>query len=727
MSLLLGGFQTTLAARAFELVRQAYLVLDREFRFVYMNGEAEQLMGCDRTAYLERVVWEAFPDLIGTKLEIEYRKVASERVSSEFEHYYPAWKRWFHLQIDPLEGGIIVAFRDITQQKTLQEELAQSKDVLELVCESAIVGSFRWSFREDRVVASPEVCQFYGIKPEEAQPLSAFWFGLVHPEDRAKLTAQVGQAIADRARDLNYDFRTGFHQGSWRWVHSRAHIRYDDQGQPLLMVGINIDITRQKNLEEQLRKKLEELEGLMDVVPVAIAVSHDPEGRDIRVNSAFERRLGTRSANGLRCNRDLPHQAAAKSGKPVEPLEFEVDTQDGRRLCLYGAAAPLFEADGSVRGSIAAYFDMTELRAADAKIRASHAQLKRLVDSNIAGIVMGREAEITDANELYLQMLGYTRQDLEEGRVSWVDATPPEDLARDWQALEELRERGFCSPMEKVYIRRDGTRVPVLIGGAALTQKPELTWIGLAVDLSAQKALDEELQRANDRLAHSNEELQRFAYVVAHDLQSPLRTISSMTTLLARRLRSHLSADDLELANYVQSSVKQMAALIADLLEYSRAATEEPVTKPVDCESLFEQILASLQTPIADAGAIVSAGPLPLVRAGDQLARVFQNVIDNALKYRSERRPEIHMSAERSGALWIFSVRDNGIGFEMAYAERIFGVFQRLHGSGKYEGTGIGLAICRKVIERYGGSMWAESEPGVGSTFYFSLPAAAQS
>ena len=193
---------------------------------------------------------------------------------------------------------------------------------------------------------------------------------------------------------------------------------------------------------------------------------------------------------------------------------------------------------------------------------------------------------------------------------------------------------------------------------------------------------------------------------------------------MGRRFAGVLGAEGDEMLGLVHSGVTRMVKLIQDLLDYSRVSGGKSVPeRPIDCNGLFAWALAALQQSIEAAGAVVTSDHLPFACADEQLVRVFQNLIDNAIKYRSQQPPRIHVSAYRSGEEWIFLVQDNGIGFEMRYAERVFGVFQRLHGIDQYEGTGIGLAICKRTVERYGGRMWVRSEPGRGSTFYFSLPA----
>jgi PAS domain S-box-containing protein len=366
---------------------------------------------------------------------------------------------------------------------------------------------------------------------------------------------------------------------------------------------------------------------------------------------------------------------------------------------------------------------MLRLHSAERKLAERDAGLRRLVDSNVVGIAIAGMEGIKEANDEYLRMLGMTRDDLRNGHVNWQKATAPEHLERDMKGIEELRRRGCCTPFEKDYIRADRTRVPVLIGATALSREP-VEWICFVADLSAQKRTEADLRARTEELSRSNENLQRFAYIVAHDLQTPLRTIASMTQLLAKRLEGKADQETQELVRLIVSGVEAGKRLISDLLEYAQVSEQgRDQLGTVDAAAMAAWAIANLQAQIDETNAAVTIHELPAVVADDQLSRVFQNLIENAIKYRGESPPDIRVRAERGGRHWLFSVEDNGIGFEMRYADSIFGVYQRLHGS-KIEGTGIGLAVCKKLVERYGGRIWAESEPGIGSTFYFTVPAA---
>lgn len=246
----------------------------------------------------------------------------------------------------------------------------------------------------------------------------------------------------------------------------------------------------------------------------------------------------------------------------------------------------------------------------------------------------------------------------------------------------------------------------------------EIGQLGQAFD-----AMASALELRETEIKRSNAELEQFAYAASHDLQEPLRAVSSYSDLLRRRYGSQLDERAEKYIDNIAAGAARMRALINDLLAYSRITTRGAAFAPVDCEAALGTALANLNTAIGETGATVTHDPLPHVH-GDaaQLARIFQNLIANAIKFHGERPPEIHVSAMRETGIWRFSVRDNGIGIETEARERIFRIFQRLHTRGSYPGTGIGLAICARTVERHGGQIWVESEPGQGATFFFTLP-----
>jgi light-regulated signal transduction histidine kinase (bacteriophytochrome) len=272
--------------------------------------------------------------------------------------------------------------------------------------------------------------------------------------------------------------------------------------------------------------------------------------------------------------------------------------------------------------------------------------------------------------------------------------------------------------------RKDGSEFPIEIMLSPL-ESPEGILVTAAIrDISVRKNAEEHLVKTVGELKRSNDELQQFAYVASHDLQEPLRMVASYTQLLANRYKGRLDSDADEFIAYAVDGCNRMRGLIQDLLAYSRTGTNGKPHREVSGENVLKEALANLRATIEESGATVTYDSLPAITTDDtQLVQVFQNLVGNAIKYRSAAVPHVHVSAANSGSNeWTFSVRDNGLGIDPQYFERIFIIFQRLHGREEFNGTGIGLAICKKILERLGGRIWVESELEKGSTFYFALP-----
>jgi PAS domain S-box-containing protein len=247
--------------------------------------------------------------------------------------------------------------------------------------------------------------------------------------------------------------------------------------------------------------------------------------------------------------------------------------------------------------------------------------------------------------------------------------------------------------------------------------------VHVARDVSERARREAMLQNALSELERSNTELQQFAYVASHDLQEPLRMVSSYVRLLERRYKGRLDTDADDFIQFAVDGAQRMQRLIDDLLRYSRVGTHGREFSHVDCGVLVNQVLANLKVSIEESGAQILLGALPTVK-GDatQLTQLFQNVIENAIKFRNNEPPEIEISAEKADDSWRFSLADNGIGIDPQYHERVFSIFQRLHGRDRYPGTGIGLAICKKIVERHAGRIWIQSEEGAGTSFFFTIP-----
>ncbi len=326
------------------------------------------------------------------------------------------------------------------------------------------------------------------------------------------------------------------------------------------------------------------------------------------------------------------------------------------------------------------------------------------------------DGEIDYYNQQWLEFSGLTYDQLRAW--GWTQLVHPDDLeetVRGWRhsvktgeplhSQQRLRgaDGSYCWHLSRARAMRDAS------GNISM-------WIGSNTDIHEQKETEQELRRAND-------DLQQFAYSASHDLQEPIRNVAVYSEIIAKRYSNQLDEDGRQFLGFLTEGGRRLATLINDLLAYTRAGVVDSETTAVDSAAVLQHVLSNLAEAVRESQATVVYGELPQLVIGEtHLQQVFQNLITNAIKYRRDSPPEIQISASRQGRTWQFSVRDNGIGIDPQYKEKIFGVFKRLHRDQKYSGTGIGLAICQRVVERYGGRIWVESKPGEGSTFYFTVP-----
>jgi len=369
--------------------------------------------------------------------------------------------------------------------------------------------------------------------------------------------------------------------------------------------------------------------------------------------------------------------------------------------------------------------DITRRKIASQKLREQEAQLAEAQEIARMGSwewdqASGRMVWSAEQYRIFGVEPGSFRPSLE----AFLSRVHPEDRERVARAQAAAVEARSSFSLDHRITRPDGEERILqargqMIGGVA--GKP-LRMLGTSQDVTEQREAEEALALRAEELARSNAELEQFAYVASHDLQEPLRMIASYTQLLSRRYKGKLDADADEFIQYVVDGAKRMQMLINDLLEYSRVGTRGKELAPASAEAAIRCAIENLRGSMAEADAAVMHDPLPTVLGDEgQLVQLFQNLIGNAIKFRGEAKPVVRVEAALRGGEWEFSVADNGIGIEPAYFERIFVIFQRLHGRSEYPGTGIGLAICKKIVERHRGRMWVESAPGQGTKFRFTL------
>lgn len=341
-----------------------------------------------------------------------------------------------------------------------------------------------------------------------------------------------------------------------------------------------------------------------------------------------------------------------------------------------------------------------------------------------AQLIVSADGTITLVNNMAETLFGYFRDELIGAKVEIL--IPEAARARHVSSREAYNQHPNTRPMglltELSAVRRDGKTVPVEISLSPAYIDQQLSIIVSIRDATERKQKERLLQRQAEDLARSNKELERFAYVASHDLQEPLRMVSSYVQLLGRRYKGKLDADADEFINYAVDGANRMQALINDLLDYARIGRSEVKYKLVNVEDVLCTALTNLQSQIEESHAIIEYSSLPKLNGLPiELTQLFQNLLSNAIKYRSDERLKIDISCCDEGGYWRFSVADNGIGIEPKHHEKIFEVFRRLHAKDDYPGTGIGLAVCKKIAELHEGRIWVESVLGQGSVFNFTI------
>jgi PAS domain S-box-containing protein len=405
--------------------------------------------------------------------------------------------------------------------------------------------------------------------------------------------------------------------------------------------------------------------------------------------------------------------------EPIVNFENRFLAKDGRRVYLLTNGVPIINGEGQLIGYRGADQDITEKKLAEAAIALEHEQLLSIFDSidQIVLVIDPQTYEILYVNQAMQKAF---QKDL-VGGICY----------RDYQGMDT--PCSFCT--NEIILKQKPRPYRWEYYNPSIDKHFDVTdriisWpdgrevkLQLAIDITDRKLLEDQLRRKNEDLERSNAELEQFAYVASHDLQEPLRKVASYMELVTERYRKRLDQDGIEFIDYAVDGARRMKIMIDDLLVYSRVGTKGHTFVAIDMMKVMHDVLNDLELVIRESDAVVSYDSLPVVSADNsQLQQLFRNLIGNALKYRGPDPPQIHVSAERHKLAWQFCVKDNGIGIEPRFFERIFNIFQRLHPRGQFEGTGIGLAICKKIVERHGGKIGVESTPGKGSTFFFSLP-----
>ena len=547
-------------------------------------------------------------------------------------------------------------------------------------------------------------------------------YGLVVPEDRERFREFNERICSGERGSLEFDI-LGLHGERCHMETHAAPFRHVD--------GTTVQLATTRNITE--RNRAERAVFLLGAIVSSsddAIISKDLNGIITSWNNGAERLFGYTADEAVgkpvtilipaERLQEEPHiLGRLQRGERVDHFETIRKRKDGTLLDISLTISPVKDQHGRIIGASKIARDITESNRVRAELLASEARFRQLADAMPQIVWTARPDGYLDYyNERWYDFSGSSRDAY--GDMSWEPILHPDDIQHARETWQESVQSGKLFQAELRFWDRQEKRWRWFIGRALPARDAAgniVKWFGSSTDIDDQKRVEDDLRRAN-------QDLEQFAFSASHDLQEPLRSVNIYSELLATTCQNTLDGQALEFLGYVRAGATRMQMLVRDLLAYTQLTKFDSPVEPADVQQALEITLTGLAGVIAETGARVTADPLPSVPVhSTHLQLLFQNLIGNAIKYRSPNRPPaVHVTAQQRNGHWLFAVSDNGIGIKAEYQERIFGLFKRLHTNEEYSGTGIGLAICQRIVDRYHGRIWVESEPGRGSTFHFTLP-----
>lgn len=639
--------------------------------------------------------------------------------------------------------GVVLVFRDITKRKQTEKQLKYYTENLEKLVEER-TDALSESEEKLKVILSG-IGDFVTIQNKNLdiiwanQSIKDIWGDVIGkkcyevykgltvpcPDCYVEKVFNEGKTVVSERVDIGPD---GKH------IHlliSSSPMR-DVEGNIVGVVEVVKDITKRKNAEEALKESEERYRGLYESSIDGIA-SLDLKGHIVECNQAFAEMLGYTKeelynlttfdltpSKWLDTNKRFHKQLLTTNYS--KELEKEYYKKDGSIIHVSIKGWPIREKEGKPIGMWGIIRDITERKQAEKKINESEKKYSTIVEKGNDGIIIIQDGLLKFANSKMVETTGFSLEDaIEKPFINFI-APEYKELVLD-RYKKRLSGKEVSNKYEIELFSRDGRKIPIETSASVIEYEGRPADIAILRDITERREAEEKLKQTLEELSRSNSELEKFAYITSHDLQEPLRMVASFLQLLEHRYKDKLDEDANEFIAFAVDGANRLKGMIKDLLTYSRVGTRGKSFELFDSKEALDLALINLKMAIEESNAVITNDLLPNIMADrSQLIQLFQNLIGNAIKFRGKALPRVHVSARQEGSDWIFSVRDNGIGVDPKYFNRIFDVFQRLHSRDEYPGSGIGLSICKKIVERHNGRIWVESQPENGSTFFFTIP-----
>jgi PAS domain S-box-containing protein len=698
-------------------------LLGQEVKNIIPEGFAERLIA-DGT----RSAADALAQQIGTGIEL----IALRKNGTEFP---------IEIMLSPLESAegtlVTAAIRDITTRRDAEKHLAQMEGRYRGLLEAAPDAMVVVNQGGEIVLLNVQAEKQFGYSRDE---LVGQKVKNIIPQGFAERLIADGTRSAAEA--LAQQIGTGIELIALRKNGTEFPIEIMlsplESAEGTLVTAAIRDISVRRAAEKHLAQMEGRYRGLLEAAPDAMVVVNQG-GEIVLLNVQAEKQFGYSRDElvGQKVKNIIPEGFAERliadgTRSAAEALAQQIGTgieliaqrKNRSEFPIEIMLSPLESSEGTL--VTAAIRDISVRRAAEKHLAQMEGRYRGLLEAAPdAMVVVNQGGEIVLLNVQAEKQFGYSRDELIGQKVKNIipEGFAERLVADALRSVEDALAQQIGTGIELTGRRKDSTEFPIELMLSPLESAEGILVTAAVRDITTRKKAEANLLNKVEELNRSNEELGQFAYIASHDLQEPLRMVASYTQLLSRRYKGKLDSDADEFIAFAVDGASRMQRLIQDLLAYSRVGTKGRDLVEISSEEALEQALINLRGAIEDKGALVTHDPLPDVVADDmQLVQLFQNLIGNAIKYQNAGIPKVHISVVRNGGKkWIFSVKDNGLGIDPQYFEKIFGMFQRLHKREEFAGTGIGLAICKKIVERHGGTISVESEPGHGSTFRFAL------
>jgi PAS domain S-box-containing protein len=749
-----------------ESISDPYFAMDNDFKFLYWNKASEKLTGVKAEDSVGRSIYDVFPEIIGQPIETHYKEALitkKPKTITKLRQFENNVNRYFELSIYPTSNGISVISKDVTEKiqsekkiKELNETLEKKveertkkiieyADKIEIAQKASGIALWEWDLVTGKRELDDASYKLYQEDRESFDGSYEAWRSKVHKDDIERIENDTKRGL-ESLSGFTSEFRIIRPSGEIRHVSSRISIFKDENNKPIKILGTNLDITDFKVIEENLKSSVESYRNLFETMSQGVTFQ-DVDGKIISVNPAAEKILGL-SIEQMTGRKSIdprwkaihpdgsdfhgsthPSMTALKTGKEVNNVIMGVFNPKIESYTWINInAIPQFKAGQDKPLKVYVTFDdITEQVISQNKIRQSLKETtdyrSALDESNIVAIT-DQEGIITYANDNFIKISKFDREELIGQNHQLINSGYHSNqfFKELWETIANGKIwKGEIKNKDKTgkYYWVHTTIVPFLNEKGKPYQ-----YVSIRSDITERKEHEELLEKQTSELKYANEELQAFSYSVSHDLKAPLRSLEGFSEALLENYKGKFDEDADRWLNFISSNAKKMNALINDMLDYSKVSRGDAAKNKVNMKLLAQESFENEKANYSNKKIVFHLEDLPHT-FGDipMLRQVWQNLISNALKYSSlKTNINITITATTENDFYVYSVKDNGAGFDEKYKDKLFGVFQRLHTTKEFEGTGVGLAIVKRIIQKHDGWIIAKSVIGEGSEFIFGIP-----